>query len=702
MATSFLVHWLAMNAISYASPAPRSQSLVGLGLGVLAATLVSIGAVPAAAVTIEVDSLADNVTAGDGACTLREAANNMNEQESLVLAQLNGGADTTDGDCPLGDGDNDTVVLPAGTIELAIACGASFVSCPGTSNNTVGAITFSVPVKVVGQGKASTTIDAAQLDRALSFIAPVPAAVSVQDLSVINGKRDSGGGGIVSYGALSLSDVSVRGCLATSSGGGVWSSGNLNVVRSEFIDNETGSTTGHFGGGAIYCTAVLSVASSLFVNNRAPSRNAGAINAVEITIADSSFLQNSAAFNGGAVQAFGTQTLPTCTGVPLDPIPRPGDLLVTGSLFSENTAGSGGAISVNGHAVIGNSTLAGNSASSSGSALRVTERPAFSSTIPMCWNDSPASAGSLELLSATIVGQTGAAATAIYADSSATLTFANTIVSENATNQCADDGSVGYVTSGSNLHSDATCLPITATGDQTNVTLADLNLSALGDHGGPTETRLPMAPSAALDAGNDSACSAAPISSVDQRGFTRPDGSSCDVGAVEARRVALTVERTGSGGVASNVVGESGTGIACGSTCSEVYWEAGTVQLTATADTGHTFTGWGGACAAAGTTATCDLTLTGALSATATFAKLGCIDSAATNYDATAGADDGSCVYATGDGGTDGGMDPMGSGGCGCRVTAPRSTPPWPLLLGLVALAPILRRRRTRQARPRR
>ena len=40
--------------------------------------------------------------------------------------------------------------------------------------------------------------------------------------------------------------------------------------------------------------------------------------------------------------------------------------------------------------------------------------------------------------------------------------------------------------------------------------------------------------SPAIDAGSDAACQGTPVLGIDQRGITRPQGSHCDVGAVEA------------------------------------------------------------------------------------------------------------------------------------------------------------------------
>ncbi len=57
---------------------------------------------------------------------------------------------------------------------------------------------------------------------------------------------------------------------------------------------------------------------------------------------------------------------------------------------------------------------------------------------------------------------------------------------------------------------------------------ADPMLAPLADNGGATPTLLPAADSPAIDAGNDEDCP-----ETDQRGVSRPQGSGCDIGAVE-------------------------------------------------------------------------------------------------------------------------------------------------------------------------
>jgi YD repeat-containing protein len=76
---------------------------------------------------------------------------------------------------------------------------------------------------------------------------------------------------------------------------------------------------------------------------------------------------------------------------------------------------------------------------------------------------------------------------------------------------------------------------------------------------------------------------------------------------------ALTVSKSGSG---TGTVTSDPTGISCGATCNTTYNEATGVTLTATPDTGSSFTGWSGACSGTGS---CVLTMDGAKTVTATF-----------------------------------------------------------------------------------
>ena len=62
-------------------------------------------------------------------------------------------------------------------------------------------------------------------------------------------------------------------------------------------------------------------------------------------------------------------------------------------------------------------------------------------------------------------------------------------------------------------------------------------LGPLEDNGGPTQTMALGFASAAIDAGDDSTCAAAPVNNRDQRGITRPQGPHCDIGALNNSRI---------------------------------------------------------------------------------------------------------------------------------------------------------------------
>ena len=62
----------------------------------------------------------------------------------------------------------------------------------------------------------------------------------------------------------------------------------------------------------------------------------------------------------------------------------------------------------------------------------------------------------------------------------------------------------------------------------------DPKLGALADNGGFTQTLFPGAGSSAIDAGSAATCANAYVNNLDQRGVSRPQGSACDIGSVEA------------------------------------------------------------------------------------------------------------------------------------------------------------------------
>ena len=100
------------------------------------------------------------------------------------------------------------------------------------------------------------------------------------------------------------------------------------------------------------------------------------------------------------------------------------------------------------------------------------------------------------------------------------------IVAQQTGSDCSGSGdfSLGYT-----LDSDGSC-----SADPTDLPGTDPMLGPLGSHGGPTETRVPALGSPAIDAVpvEDCAWDLMPLL-YDQRRLARPEGSACDIGAVE-------------------------------------------------------------------------------------------------------------------------------------------------------------------------
>jgi CSLREA domain-containing protein len=193
-----------------------------------------------------------------------------------------------------------------------------------------------------------------------------------------------------------------------------------------------------------------------------------------------------------------------------------GILAVTQSTISENRAYNGGGIHLSGTATIADSTIAGNRAGGLGS------------------NGDGGGISGSAVSSLILTGSTVADNHAFNGAGSGggidvpAVTLRSSIVASNRAHET--NGSASYVdncshaatSNGHNLSDGHDC-GLTATGDRQDV---DPRLGLLQDNGGPTETEALLAGSPAIDAGDT--CGA-----LDQRGTTRPRGSSCDIGPYE-------------------------------------------------------------------------------------------------------------------------------------------------------------------------
>ena len=274
--------------------------------------------------------------------------------------------------------------------------------------------------------------------------------------------------------------------------------------------NATGRSAGEGDGGAIGTVTGVSITTSLFVNNRALGGFGGGLDASAATTGGTGGDARGGAINNNLV--FGGATV------------------VSNSTFTGNSA-SGGLGGTGGTGGVGGTADGGAVRNRSGSLTLVNVTMA-----------TDAATGGVAGVGGTDDGAAGASlASELNADSPTTIK--NTILANTGTATLC----TGTVSGDShNLQSTG--------GNCPGIPAGDAKLNPLANNGGPTETMALAQGSAALLAGDDTVCAAAPVNAVDQRLMSRPLGAHCDLGAFEgvagaptAARVArLTASRHGS------------------------------------------------------------------------------------------------------------------------------------------------------------
>jgi CSLREA domain-containing protein len=144
-----------------------SRKLVVLGVTVA----VLVGAGPAAAATITVNTTGDDNNQGDGQCSLRKAIADVNSPGSGQT------------DCaPAAFGAN-TIMLGAGTYTLGFVSSSDLAIAPTVRNLTIA-----------GEGQGKTFIDAGPLGNRV-FEIGAGASAAINDLTVENGHAPGGTAG---------------------------------------------------------------------------------------------------------------------------------------------------------------------------------------------------------------------------------------------------------------------------------------------------------------------------------------------------------------------------------------------------------------------------------------------------------------------------------------------------------------------------
>jgi predicted outer membrane repeat protein len=330
---------------------------------------------------------------------------------------------------------------------------------------------------VVGNGTLASCTEAA-FDTALtgggavSFNCGGPATIDITFYKQIASDTTIDGGGVITLSAHNAAFFQVF-------------FGKSLALANITLANGVGTA----GFGAIENFGTLTISNSTLANNHS-STGAGAVfNHGTLTVTNSSLLNNSAATDGGAIDNDGT------------------NLVLTRVLLSGNTAGhNGGAIYSTANALLTNVTLTGNHAANGGGGM-------FQG------------AGIALLDFVTVAHNTGLFGAGVYEEGSSAgqLFMQDVLLSANLIGNC--DGTVS--SNGDNLSSDTNCAALTQPGDRQNVALP---LGPLANNGGPTMTLMLPPGSLAIDAGQ---CLGGVT--TDQRGVVRPQGVTCDIGAVERR-----------------------------------------------------------------------------------------------------------------------------------------------------------------------
>ncbi len=309
--------------------------------------------------------------------------------------------------------------------------------------------------------------------------------MNVTDSTFLSNKAASGGGGGIYNGlwdVLGITNSTFSGNNASNGGGINNGGGGLNITNSTFSNNSATK------GGGIYNwddRGRLSIFNSTFSSNGASQYGGGIWNQVPATITDSTFLGNNATFRGGGI--YNTS---------------PGMLSIMNSTISSNSATLGGGGIMNdltGTLIITNNTIVGNFAS------------IFAGAGGGIYN----SAGTVTMTNSTISANYASSGGGVFHVSGSS-SLRNTIVA----NSPSGGNCSGTVTDGfGNLsYPDASCPGINL----------DPKLGPLANNGGATQTMALLPGSAAIDAGDDANCP-----TTDQRGWHRPFGPHCDIGAYE-------------------------------------------------------------------------------------------------------------------------------------------------------------------------
>ncbi len=474
----------------------------------------------------------------------------------------------------IGDGTPKNCTVSA--LAAAVTAGGSITFDCGPDPVTLAGGPYTVNGNLRIDGAGQITLDGQNAHRL--FLVNGDADLALVNLTLTNGRTSASGGAIFNQGVLTLDTVTIRDSQANgsdSAGGAIYNQdGTLYVQGSTLLGNsaqaEGGGISSALGTTTIYnsliegneadsiggilSTGALFVRNSTVVDNRARIKVGGGIgvrdgtaliegsliqgnwgasgggglfigqnHSATVTVRDSRILDNEADQSfagslGGGIYSGAILTLERVTvdgnrsysAGGLYQTGNLGTLVVRQSSISRNRAVHvGGGLLLTGRIgqELTNTTISGNQAASWAGGIYAVDFPVLLSFSTVYNNSAPTGANLYNVrtkftLSHAIVGAPTGGGLNCGAESTGTPFFSD----------------------GRNIASDGSC-GLTHATDQNNVNPL---LGPLMENGGGMESHLPLAGSSAIDSGTKTDC---PVE--DQRGFMRPNGLSCDTGAVE-------------------------------------------------------------------------------------------------------------------------------------------------------------------------
>jgi hypothetical protein len=405
-----------------------------------------------------------------------------------------------------GAGTNDVINLTPSTYTLTAV------------NNTLGSDANGLP-RIAAVGTAGTlTIDGngAIIERSTAggtpdfrlFYLPLNANLTLDDITLRNGRTDFGGAIRSLGGVVTISNSTLTNNVSSDSGGAINGFGGLTVTDSTFSTN-TGDS-----GGAIYFrnatgTNVVTVERTTFSTNNA--FNGGAVylssaSTLQATFTDTTFTGNSATNFGGAAFVSGGSTA-----------------RFERNTFTGNSGSRGGALSLNTSAHVVNSTFAANTATTDGGAVL--------------------SAGVSTITNSTFYGNGAPSGGAILHIAGASLNVYNSILAGSTSGGDCQLQDATNVTIQNTLIQDGSCGVGTSAPYANGNVSGDPLLGTLQNNGGITQTFLLNSGSPAINAGSNALAldSNGAALTTDQRGQNRVQGGTVDMGAVELPAPQVTI-----------------------------------------------------------------------------------------------------------------------------------------------------------------